>query len=290
MKYSDFFDIVNQNLGYSCPPKNIIPSAGGCIHDSNVWEYEDGERFFVKYASTANGKSMLEAEIVALQLIVHAKKIKCPQPLFTEVIHSSGCVLVMEYLDLHRLDHDSGALLGHQLADLHRVKKTKFGLDQNNFIGATPQKNTHESEWVDFFWKHRIRYQLELASKNGYSFPDIQRLKRGIREALKTREVEPSLLHGDLWGGNAAALGDGTPVIFDPATYFGDPETDLAFTEVFGGFPRSFYAAYAENIELNSGYHHRKSIYNLYHYLNHLNLFGSGYLSSCDKIIQSLLN
>ena len=185
-----------------------------------MWEYEDGERFFVKYASSEAGKSMLEAEIVALQLIIASKKIKCPQPFFTETIDSSGSVLVMEYLDLHRLDHDSGALLGHQLADLHRVKETQFGLDRNNFIGANPQENTHESEWVDFFWKHRIRYQLDLASQNGYTFPDLSRLELGIREALKTREVEPSLLHGDLWGGNAAALGDGTPVIIRSRNLF----------------------------------------------------------------------
>jgi len=291
VKYSDNFTIVSQNLGYSGAPKSIQRCSGGCIHDSNVWTFPNGERFFVKFSNKALGPSMLTAEFRALELIANSHTVRCPKPIFADTVPNEGFVLVMEYLELQQLDSKSGERLGHHLALLHKSGHCCYGFESDNFIGATPQVNTPCNDWAAFFWENRILFQIELARKNHYRVLDsLSDLEFAVKHLLKDQLLNPSLLHGDLWGGNAAALPDGTPVVFDPASYYGAPETDLTFTEVFGGFPQSFYHAYQDISALNPGYSERKIVYNLYHYLNHLNLFGSSYLGTCDQIIKHLLN
>lgn len=289
MKYSEQFAVVSQNLGFSGAPVSIRPSTGGCIHDSTVWEFPGGERTFVKFSSDPEGRRMLESEFHALEHIAATQAVRCPTPLFAIEVPERGFVLAMEYLELEPLSHSSAAQLGEAMAQLHQCHGRTFGFERDNFIGRTPQSNVQTSDWAEFFWQHRVRYQLELARSQGYStLPSPSRVESAILNALASHTPDPSLLHGDLWGGNAAALPDGTPVIYDPACYYGDRESDLAFTEMFGGFPPEFYQSYEATSPMDAGYRERKSLYNLYHYLNHLNLFGSSYLNSCHEILSNL--
>ena len=140
-----------------------------------------------------------------------------------------------------------------------------------------------------FFAEQRIGYQLRLAKRKGGSFPNTYQVIAAVRAQLANRKPEASILHGDLWSGNADITTDGKPVIFDPATYFGDRETDIAMTELFGGFPNAFYQGYNQQWQLDPGYQQRKSLYNLYHILNHFNLFGGGYGSQANRMMQHIL-
>ena len=145
---------------------------------------------------------------------------------------------------------------------------------------------------MDFWQKQRLGYQLDLAATNGAPATLIdggRRLQEGLAAFYRDYRPTPSLLHGDLWGGNWAADEIGRPVIYDPATYYGDREADLAMTELFGGFEPAFYSAYQAHSPLADGYELRRDLYKLYHMLNHLNLFGGGYLSSCENLIDQLL-
>jgi len=169
------------------------------------------------------------------------------------------------------------------LAALHRRQAARFGWARDNTIGATPQANGWCESWTMFWRERRLAPQLALAARNGYRIdvPPVWRLLEG-------HEPAPSLLHGDLWSGNAGFLPDGAPVLFDPAVYYGDREADLAMTELFGGFPGEFYCAYNAAWPLASGYQQRKPLYNLYHLLNHLNLFGGGYLTQVRAALRLL--
>ena len=171
--------------------------------------------------------------------------------------------------------------MGQTLAHLHRQAGPRFGWHRDNYIGLAPQINAWRDDWAEFFAECRLRPQIELARKNGFGLeePDL-----GI---LKSHQPQPSLLHGDLWSGNAGFTAEG-PVVFDPAVYYGDRETDLAMTELFGGFPRQFYSAYHEAFPLDPGYEKRKHLYNLYHLLNHLNLFGGGYRGQVEAKLRRL--
>ena len=175
--------------------------------------------------------------------------------------------ILLEQLELRR--SGDWAALGRVLAKLHRQTGPRFGWRRDNYIGATPQINSWRDDWATFFDECRIQPQLELARKNGFS------IQFSSWEVLKNHRPQPSLLHGDLWSGNAGFTAEG-PVIFDPAVYYGDREADLAMTELFSGFPPAFYASYQQEFPLDAGYATRKHLYNLYHLLNHLNLFGGG--------------
>ena len=184
--------------------------------------------------------------------------------------------IVLERLDLQR----SGdyAALGRMLAALHRQTNPRFGWQRDNYIGLTPQINSWRDSWADFFRECRIRPQLELARRNSF---DLE-----VNFDLVNHRPQPSLLHGDLWSGNVGFTPG--PVVFDPAVYYGDREADLAMTELFGGFPREFYRAYDEAFPLDPGYEKRKHLYNLYHLLNHLNIFGGSYLGQVRATLRRL--
>ena len=200
--------------------------------------------------------------------------------------------LVLEHLDLAALEPGAGARLGASLAQLHRVRGDSFGWPDDNFIGATPQLNTPHRSWPHFFGERRLRPQLQLALSKGLDKALVAKGKAVIERIgglFIDYQPAPSLLHGDLWSGNAAQCRDGTPAIFDPACYYGDRETDIAMAELFGGFPTSFHAAYRAAWPLDSGYETRKPLYNLYHILNHFNLFGQAYLGQAQRMIERLL-
>ena len=180
--------------------------------------------------------------------------------------------------------------MGKQLAEMHRVgSNDRFGWERNNTIGSTPQINTWMPQWSDFFAQQRIAYQLELAQRRGGNFPNKEEVVEAVRRSLANCQPQPALVHGDLWSGNAAVMVTGEPVILDPATYYGDREVDIAMTELFGGFPAAFYRGYEATFPLESGYKERKTVYNLYHILNHFNLFGGGYSAQANQMIRQIL-
>jgi protein-ribulosamine 3-kinase len=198
----------------------------------------------------------------------------------------------LEWLDLHRPDAAADEQLGAALARLHAVTGPSFGLDRDNAIGATAQPNAPSDDWTDFWRVRRLGFQLGLAARNGYGGRLQDRGRRLLDELsafFTDHRPQPSLLHGDLWAGNHAMLVDGTPVVFDPAVYYGDREADIAMTRLFGGFGPGFYAAYEHAWPLDAGAAVRSDLYNLYHVLNHLNLFGVGYRAQAESMIDRLL-
>ena len=204
--------------------------------------------------------------------------IRVPQVLDLGVKGGKAFIL-LEHLDLgYSGDY---AALGRMLARLHRQSAPRFGWARDNYIGLSPQQNGWCDEWAQFWREKRMLPQLELARKNGFQ------LAEPSYRVLENHRPQPSLLHGDLWNGNAGFTAQG-PVLFDPAVYYGDREADLAMMELFGGFPAQFYRAYDEAFPLAAGYEKRKHLYNLYHLLNHLNIFGSGYLAQVRATLRLL--
>jgi fructosamine-3-kinase len=262
--------------------------AGGDINQAAL--LTDGKRqWFLKYHSNAPA-GMFAAEAWALREISGTGCIRAPAPVAYGTTGDTDW-LVLEYIDLHRSGSES--LLGEHLAALHRVSTGTHGWDHDNYIGSTPQINARHADWVEFWRDCRLRPQLEMAQAAGFRGHLAEtgsRLLENLHLLLAGHEPLPSLLHGDLWSGNKAFTQDGWPVIFDPASYYGDRETDIAMTELFGGFGPGFYAAYQSSFPLTDGYRLRRDLYKLYHLLNHLNLFGGGYLSRCERIINSLLS
>jgi fructosamine-3-kinase len=197
----------------------------------------------------------------------------------------------MEHIALRGRGSEGAAEAGRELAAMHRVTRPLFGWDRDNTIGSTRQPNGPEEDWQVFWGRNRLGFQLDLAARNGYGGrlrSEGERLLDALPALLEHAPV-PSLLHGDLWGGNMGFDREGHPVVFDPAVYYGDREADLAMTELFGGFGGDFYAAYREAWPLGPGYRTRKVLYNLYHVLNHLNLFGGGYLGQARGMVGELL-
>ncbi|MGH8727211.1 MAG: fructosamine kinase family protein [Burkholderiales bacterium] len=265
----------------------VKPVGGGCINSASRIE-GNGLAFFVKLNNAAK-LSMFEAEAAGLEEIARTHTVRVPQPICCGV-EASQAFLVLEYIELG--SRGDSSLLGTQLAQLHKPTSDKFGWSRDNTIGSTPQINMQSDDWIEFWRERRLGFQLSLAAKNGYSGAlqkKGERLAGSLDIFFRDYQPQPSLLHGDLWGGNAAFDSRGNPVIFDPAVYYGDREADLAMTELFGGFGRGFYSAYREAFPLDRGYEVRKTLYNLYHVLNHLNLFGGSYLRQAEGMIDGLL-
>jgi fructosamine-3-kinase len=203
-----------------------------------------------------------------------------------------GAYLALEWITLGSPNKASEALLGEQLAWQHRQTNAQFGWERDNTIGATPQPNTWCEEWVTFLRERRLRHQLDLAEAKGADGRCVER-GRKLCELLdaffSSYRPVPSLLHGDLWGGNWGTDDDGLPVIFDPAVYYGDREADIAMTRLFGGFGHAFYTTYQSTWPLDQAAGTRSTLYNLYHVLNHYNLFSGDYLAKAQTMIDRLL-
>lgn len=264
------------------------PVGGGSINEAWRLDGTDGSRYFLKL-NDAQHYPMFVAEAQGLAAIAATDTLRVP----SLVAHGSAgghSYLVLEHLELS--SRGDARRLGEQLAALHRCEETSYGFAHDNFIGITPQPNGWKADWIDFWRVHRLGFQLRLAAQNGYG-GQLQQLGEKLLYALPAfftgYSPRASLLHGDLWGGNHAFLNDGTPAIFDPAAYYGDRECDLAMTELFGGYSADFYAAYRAAYLLDAGYATRRDLYNLYHILNHANLFGGGYVRQAEGTMQRLL-
>ncbi|HCF28323.1 MAG TPA: hypothetical protein DEV81_14230 [Cyanobacteria bacterium UBA11049] len=261
--------------------------SGGCINQGYAVTGGDCT-YFVKLNS-ASEVVMFEAEALGLKQMLATATIRVPKPICWGTAASSAYI-VLEWLELGRGGNSSWQEMGRQLAAMHSHTSSQgFGWEMNNTIGSTPQINTWTADWAEFYAKHRLGYQFQLAKRRGGHFPQQERLLAAIPQILAQHLPQPSLVHGDLWGGNAAFTTSGEPTIFDPATYYGDREVDVAMTELFGGFPAAFYRGYNEVFPLDSGYEQRKILYNLYHILNHFNIFGGSYESQANRMISQIL-
>ena len=249
----------------------------------------DGRHFIKSGPAEAHPRFLAEVDGLAALRATGAARVPAVIECATD---GTQAWIVLERLDLHALTRASGAALGGALAQLHRHVGPHFGWSHDNFIGATPQENAPAANWPLFYAQRRLQPQLARARDNGLGrelYDKGMRLTERIAAFFVGDHPLASLLHGDLWSGNASGLSDGTPTIFDPAVYYGDREADLAMAELFGGFPESFYAAYRAAWPLAEGFATRKELYNLYHVLNHYNLFGAGYLSQARRMIDRLL-
>lgn len=260
---------------------------GGCINQAHVIE-GNGQRYFVK-TNRAELAPMFAAEALGLAELEAARALRVPHPVATGTADGLS-FLVLEYVELG--GSADWAALGRGLALQHRKTADAFGWARDNTIGSTPQTNAWGGDWLAFLRDQRLGFQLRLAARNGLG-PKLQELGAQLLGHLEAfflgYRPQPALLHGDLWAGNAAFAASGEPVVFDPAVYYGDREADLAMTELFGGFGPGFYAAYREAWPLEPGYDTRKTLYNLYHVLNHANLFGGGYVNQAESMLQRLL-
>ena len=233
---------------------------------------------------------MFEAEGIALMALAATATLRGPEVIRFGVVGDYS-FLVLEHLPLGRGTPEQFHTLGEKLAALHRASSEdgRFGFTLDNYIGATPQANPWNGSWADFFAESRIRPQLEFAARGGHAFAHGDQLLARIPVLLSGHQPRASLLHGDLWGGNVGFTPAGAPVIYDPASYYGDRETDLAFSEFFGGFEPEFYSGYRSAYPLDEGYEQRRELYNLYHVLNHFNLFGHSYGEQAEAMIRKLL-
>jgi fructosamine-3-kinase len=262
---------------------------GGGFATCERWESGSGP-VFVKVAARER-LPLLEAEAAGLRDLASAAALRVPSVLAAGVAGSQA-FLALEWIEFRAATSRTEVRLGELLAAQHRVTAPRFGWHRDNTIGATAQSNAWTDDWTRFFADRRLGFQLDLAAQQGHSGRLIERGHRLCEQLdvlLRGHRPLPSLLHGDLWGGNWAADESGKPVVFDPAVYFGDREADLAMTRLFGGFGRAFYDAYESAWPLEAGATLRFDLYNLYHVLNHLNLFGGGYRGQAEALIDRLL-
>ena len=283
---------ISQSTGKHFEIIDDRPISGGCINRSYIVSGNiHTDRYFVKL----NQPSLVEmfaAEARGLLAMAATQTIKVPLPICWGVSGDSS-YLVMENLDLTTTANPQNWVeMGQNLAAMHRYQtssSSQFGWHTDNTIGLTPQINTWETDWATFFTNHRIGYQIQLAQTKGGHFPKAAKLITKIPEMLANYHPKSSLLHGDLWSGNAGLTTTGIPVIFDPATYWGDREVDIAMAALFGGFPNAFFQGYNDVYPLDPDYSTRKILYDLYHILNHYNLFGGNYQGQANNLIDRLL-
>ena len=281
---------LNKEIAFS--QTNVV--SGGDIHQSfHIQSQSPKESIFIK-VNHLDAFPVLESEADSLTFIADTDSILCPTVILLGKTQEHA-FLIMEYH--HLISTGDDYQLGKQLAEMHQssIKQQvkPYGFKNDNFIGLTAQHNQWKTNWCDFWINCRIRPQLHLAYQNGFRSQlehHEDQLVTAITNLLNTYQPEPCLLHGDLWSGNKAfSQKTGEPIIFDPACYYGDRETDISLTRLFGGFSALFYQGYQDTWPLNPDFEQRHPLYNLYHILNHLNLFGAGYLRQSITMIDSLI-
>lgn len=272
-------------------------SGGGGASTSAVIDPETGNKYFIK--SAVGEHDMLKAEYIGVKTMDETNTIKVPKPIaYGEYEARRQAFVIFEYLEMS--SGGSQYNLGQQLAKMHRNINPNglYGFHINNAIGATSQPNLPWiNNWSDFWDQHRLGHMLQLTNNAQCSNDTIQKLRMKTKELLSLHETQPSLVHGDLWGGNKCfckvQTDDGNhniiPCIFDPATYYGDREVDIAMTYLFGGYNNDFYKGYEDEWPLSVGHEQRRTIYNLYHILNHNVLFGGSYINQARNMIDTIL-
>lgn len=287
MDWQELTRRLEQALQKKLGTPRASPLAGGDINRAFRLDYAAGP-VFVKINHAALG-AMFTAERAGLEALRAAGAIRVPEVFLTGSVGEHACI-VMEYIELS--GQAEPECLARDLAALHANTHQRFGFALNNTIGSTPQINSPADDWVEFWQRHRLGYQLELAARQGFDHALLdagEQLNDALASFFSDYRPRPSLLHGDLWSGNHAADSAGNPVLYDPACYYGDHEADLAMMELFGHPGERFFAAYREHFPIDPGYARRRDLYNLYHVLNHANLFGGGYATQARRMIDALL-
>ncbi len=277
---------LSESCGITLNGTSARPQSGGSI--SSAWRVDSNQGpVFMKLEAARHG-DRLAAEADGLVALRQSHAVRVPAVLAQGQLNDCA-FLLLEWVEQGR-GSAAAERLGEQLAALHRCTGDAFGWHRDNYIGATPQPNKGGQDWPLFLREQRLRFQYQLALSNGHRLSEARmlRLLENLEDFYADYRPAASLLHGDLWGGNWFADEQGQPVIFDPAVYYGDREADLAMSELFGGFGPDFYAAYAAAWPLDPGYSVRRDLHKLYHVLNHLNLFGGGYLGQAGSLIERL--
>ena len=276
---------ISESIGNTFEIQDKKSVTGGDINIA-FQVFDNRLSFFVKL----NDKDCLEnfeQECYALQQIEQLSPLSVPQPI------AVGITLDKSYLVLnfqHFSNHDHWQKLGADLATMHlSCTHGEYGWQNDNFIGTTLQPNPWQKNWAMFFAEQRIGWQLQLLAEKSIYLGDIDHISEHIHQLLLHHHPRPSLLHGDLWQGNIGFT-ETECFVFDPASYYGDRECDIAMTELFGQFPEQFYHGYKSQFPLAKGYEERKHIYNFYHILNHANLFGGVYIDQSKAMLQRLLS
>jgi fructosamine-3-kinase len=262
--------------------------SGGCISNAYKITSGDNSSYFLKYNPSISDDMFIK-EANGLNELAKANAIRVPQ-----VLHFDNELILLELIQSGSKKKNFFEEFGRQFAEMHKFRSESFGFYEDNFIGSNPQKNIpdeqEKDDWVSFYFRKRILYQLKLAEKLGNSTEElrkgISKLENKINEIIGDTQGKPSLLHGDLWSGNFMVDETGSAVLIDPAVYYGHREADLGMTKLFGGFSSEFYHSYSEAYPLQDGFVYRENIYKLYHVLNHLNLFGGGYYSQAMSLIK----
>lgn len=266
---------------------SVISVGGGCIGNAMKVTVENGTNYFVK---SYDNKKIHEAEANGLNELKTANAIRIPR-----VVKFNEKFLILEFIESAPKSSGFSEKFGRQFANLHKMTSKKYGYFEDNFIGSTEQINIPQNDsWAEFYFENRLMFQFRLAEKNGHSTNElksgIKQIEKSINSIIGNSEEEPTLLHGDLWGGNYLVDQRGNPVLIDPAVYYGHREADLAMTKLFGGFDAQFYSAYQEEYPLREGWEYRENIYKLYHILNHMNLFGGSYYNQAISLIKYYMN
>lgn len=277
---------IEEKLGSKI--KSFSSLSGGCISDAFKISTENGTSFFLKYNPSASNNMFLK-EANGLRELDKSNAIKIP-----EVLSVDEDYILLEFIASGNSKKNFFEDFGKSFAEMHKFKSDSFGFYENNYIGSNPQINIpdekEKSDWTAFYLNKRILFQLQLAEKLGNSTDElrkgISKLENKIEDIIGHNSEKPSLLHGDIWGGNYMIDQNGNAVLIDPAVYYGHREADLGMTKLFGGFNSEFYKAYNESFPLEDGFDYRENIYKLYHVLNHLNLFGGGYYSQAISLIK----
>lgn len=265
------------------------PVSGGSINETYCLLTTSG-KYFVKINSRTQHPGMFIDEAAGLNLIAETKTIAVPKVLFIGDTEFYS-FLLLEWVDTERPSPQSFTKLGVQLAQMHRYSSGFFGLDHDNYMGSLRQSNPRHNNWSDFFIQERLQPMVKIGMDKGFlnakDLSDFEVLYKKL-PGLFTEE-KPSLIHGDLWGGNYLISNTGTPYLIDPAVSYGNREFDIAMTTLFGGFGREFYRVYHEKFPLNKGWEQRMDLWNLYPLLVHLNLFGAGYLRQLNDCLRKFL-
>jgi protein-ribulosamine 3-kinase len=258
------------------------PVSGGCINNGARIKTKNGQRFFIKTNLSAPAE-MFAREAKGLSALRIANAVRVPN------VHLTGQdFILLEDLAPAPRSADYWENLGRQLARLHKHTDQQFGFDHDNYLGSTPQPNPRTADGYEFFAEHRLGHQVHLARDNDLlSRGELKEFDELIGKLANLIPEQPaSLIHGDLWSGNAISDSDGQPALIDPASHYGWAEAELGMTALFGGFGQPFYAAYEAERPLERGWQERLDIYNLYHLLNHLNLFGHSYHGQLVSILR----
>ena len=282
-----FFKFKNEEI------KNIRELTGGSASDCFQVFLNNGEVYFLKKLNSKEGKDVFKKEADGLKKLGQALGVPTPK-----VHYFDDDILILDYIESGREKSNSWFRLGVGLAKIHLFQSDFFGLSYDNCIGKNIQINSqvefqNRKSWGDFFLKNRLEFQIDLMleEKKLEKYEGLALKIRGLEEKIKDKissDEKPSLIHGDLWSGNVIFDLNENPILIDPAIYFGNREAEFGMITLFGGFDQSFFKGYFQEHPLSNGWEKRVQIYQLYHLLNHLNLFGDSYYNSIIRLVNHI--